>query len=99
MSNRCPHAGGSLEHAAQVGLTTSTMPGEYSYSRQGEIIRCPWHGWEFDVRTGHSYAEPDKIRTRTYPMQVEEGRTVVEGPYVAEKIPVKVEETYIVVDV
>jgi len=97
--NRCPHQGGPMCEGLLTGLVESSEPGKYSYSRKGEVIRCPWHGWEFDVRTGQSYCEPDKIRTRTYPIEVEPGQTVVEGPYVAEKIPVKVEETYIVVDV
>ncbi len=97
--NRCPHQGGPMCEGLLTGLVESATPGQYSYSRKGEIIRCPWHGWEFDVRTGQSYCEPDKIRTRAYPVEVEDGKTVVEGPYVAEKIPVRVEEQYIVVDV
>ncbi len=45
-----------------TGLIESDEPGHYKYSRKGEIIRCPWHGWEFDVRTGQSYCEPEKNR-------------------------------------
>ena len=52
MFNRCPHQGGSLCEGAVTGLVESTAAGRYSYSRRGEIIRCPWHGWEFDIRTG-----------------------------------------------
>jgi 3-phenylpropionate/trans-cinnamate dioxygenase ferredoxin subunit len=97
--NRCPHQGGSLCEGVLTGLVESITPGEYRYSRKGEILRCPWHGWEFDVRTGQSYCDPEKIRTKAYPVGVEAGQTVVEGPYVAETIPVKVEENYVVVDV
>ena len=97
--NRCPHQGGNLCDGILTGLVGSPAPGEYSYTRKGEILRCPWHGWEFDVRTGQSYCEPERIRTKTYNVEVEAGKTVVEGPYVAETIPVKVEEDYVVVDV
>ena len=97
--NRCPHQGGSLCEGVLTGLVEAPTPGEYTYSRKGEILRCPWHGWEFDVRTGQSYCDPEKIRTKSYPVEVEAGKTVVEGPYVAETIPVKVEEDYVVVDV
>ena len=97
--NRCPHQGGSLCEGALTGLVEATAPGDYRYTRQGEILRCPWHGWEFDVRTGQSACDPDKIRTRSYPVGIEAGKTVAEGPYVAETIPVKVEESYVVVDV
>src|ERR1700744_3252444 len=64
-----------------------------------EVIRCPWHGWEFDVRTGQSYCEPERIQVRSYPVEVAEGQRVVQGPYVAETVPVSVEEQYVVGDV
>ena len=97
--NRCPHQGGNLYAGRLTGLLEAPAPGKYVYSRQGEILRCPWHGWEFDVRTGQSYCDPERIRTRAYAVEVEPGKTVVEGPYVAETVPVRVEEDYVVVEV
>jgi nitrite reductase/ring-hydroxylating ferredoxin subunit len=97
--NRCPHQGGNLCEGKLIGLLESPEPGDYRYTRTGEILRCPWHGWEFDVRTGQSYCEPDRIRTKRYDVAVEPGRHVVEGPYVAETFPVAVEEQYVVVEV
>jgi 3-phenylpropionate/trans-cinnamate dioxygenase ferredoxin subunit len=73
-------------------------PGEIEYTRLGEIIRCPWHGWEFDVRTGQSYCDPKRFRAKAYPVNVEPGASVVKGPYVAETIAVSVESDYLVVD-
>ena len=64
--NVCPHQGGSLCEGALMGLTMSDEPGTYTLTRKGEMLRCPWHGWEFDVRTGQSWCDPDKIRTRSY---------------------------------
>ncbi|MCW3476670.1 Rieske (2Fe-2S) protein [Limobrevibacterium gyesilva] len=96
--NRCPHQGGSLCEGRLTGLLESSRPGEYRYTRQGEILRCPWHGWEFDIRTGQSYCDPERIRTRAYAVNVEPGRLVVEGPYVAETVAVSVEQDYVVVD-
>ena len=95
--NRCPHQGGNLCDGHVTGLLQSAEPG--AYTRKGEILRCPWHGWEFDIRTGQSYCDPERIRTKAYSVAVEHGQTVVEGPYVAETIPVRVEEDYVVVDV
>jgi 3-phenylpropionate/trans-cinnamate dioxygenase ferredoxin subunit len=97
--NRCPHQGGSLCEGAITGLLQSPEPGKYVYTRKGEILRCPWHGWEFDIRTGQSYCDPERIRAKSYPVQTAAGKSVVEGPYVAETIPVRVEEDYVVVDV
>jgi 3-phenylpropionate/trans-cinnamate dioxygenase ferredoxin subunit len=96
--NRCPHQGGSLCEGELSGLVESDQPGEYRYTRRGEILRCPWHGWEFDIRTGQSWCDPARIQTRAYPVEVATGQTVVQGPYVAETVPVTVEEDYVVVD-
>jgi len=97
--NRCPHQGGSLCNGILTGLLQSSEPGNYRYPRRGEIIQCPWHGWEFDVRTGQSYCDPNRIQAKSYPVEVEPGTQVVKGPYVAETFPVSVEEQYVVVEV
>src|SRR6185312_511236 len=96
--NRCPHQGGPMCEGILTGLIQSDEPGQYQYSRKGEIIRCPWHGWEFDVRTGQSFCDPSRIAVSSYPVEVTPGQAVVQGPYVAETIPVTVEEQYVVVD-
>ena len=83
---------------ALTGLMLSDEPGEYRVERYGEIIRCPWHGWEFDIRTGQSYCDPKRFRVKAYPAHVEAGATVVKGPYVAETLAVSVESDYVVVD-
>ena len=51
--NRCPHQAGPLVRGQAARAAGSGRPGEYRYSRPGEILRCPWHGWEFDVRPGN----------------------------------------------
>ncbi len=96
--NLCPHQGGSLCDGMTTGLLQSPEPGVFHYSRKGEFIRCPWHGWEFDIRTGRSYCTPDRIRTRSYKVDTAAGSTLVEGPYVAETVMVRVEEDYVVID-
>ena len=96
--DRCPHQGASLCQGKLVGLVEASGPGQYRYSRQGEIIRCPWHGWEYDLRTGKSWCEPHRARVRKFPVAIEPGRTLVEGPYVAETFPIRVEDDYVVID-
>jgi 3-phenylpropionate/trans-cinnamate dioxygenase ferredoxin subunit len=75
--NRCPHQGGSLCNGRLSGLVTSSRPGEYTMSRSGEIIRCPWHGWEFDIRTGQSWFDPRAVRVRRYDVSVEPGSVLL----------------------
>ena len=57
--NKCPHAGASLCRGMVIGLAQSDEPGEYRLTRPGEFLRCPWHGWEFDIRTGQSWFDPE----------------------------------------
>lgn len=74
--NTCPHQGGSLHEGKQVGLVESDRPADYRYSRRGEIIRCPWHGWEFDIRTGRSRCRPEKIKVPQYALAVADGAAI-----------------------
>ena len=99
LTDRCPHEGGSLCAGKLIGLVQSAEPGQYLYSRPHEMLQCSWHGWEFDIRTGQSYCDPDSIRARTYQVTVEPGDALAKGPFVAETFPVSVEDSYIVVEV
>jgi len=98
LNDRCPHQGGSLCDGLLTGHVESPTPGEYVYTRRGEMIRCPWHYWEFDIRTGKSWFDPKRVQVRQYPTHVEAGAVLAEGPYVAETFPVRVEDDYVVVE-
>ncbi len=96
--NRCPHQGGQLCQGKLVGLVTSTEPGRFDYSRPGEMLKCPWHNWEFDIRTGQSWCDPNSTWVRSYAVTVENGAALAKGPFVAETFAVSVEQDYVVVD-
>ena len=98
LSDKCPHKGGSLSRGKLTGLVVSRQPGSYEYSRAGEMLRCPWHGWEFDVRSGRSWCDPSRLRLINYAVSVEPGAKLVAGPYVAETFQVALEADYIVVE-
>jgi 3-phenylpropionate/trans-cinnamate dioxygenase ferredoxin subunit len=87
--NSCPHQGGALCLGPTVGLATAERPGEITYTREGEILRCPWHGWEFDLATGRSIFDPNRTRVKSYPVEVEELQ--------AEVYPVEIERDRVVV--
>jgi 3-phenylpropionate/trans-cinnamate dioxygenase ferredoxin subunit len=99
LANRCPHEGGPLCQGRIVALVQSDGPGHYALTRDREFLRCPWHGWEFDIRTGQSWCDPKSTRARQFHVMVEPGEALVKGPYVAETFPVSVEEQYLVVEV
>src|SRR5579883_2376416 len=86
LRNRCPHQGAELCTGTLGGCVTSPAPGEYQLTRPGEILRCPWHGWEFDLRTGRSHFDPRRVRVKSYPVLV------------AETFPVSVESSVVYVE-
>ena len=98
LANRCPHEGGPLCQGHIIPLVQSDGPGHYRLARHQEFLRCPWHGWEFEIRTGQSWCDPQSTRARQFQVKVESGETLVKGPYVAETFPVSVEEDYLVVE-
>ena len=95
--DRCPHQGASLCKGQLVGLVESDRPGQYNFTRNNEIIRCAWHGWEFDIRTGKSRCEPEKIKATQYNINTKTGSEIIEEAYEAETFDVVVEDNYVVV--
>ena len=98
LANRCPHAGGALCEGEVVGLVQSDGPGTYRITRQNEFVRCPWHGWEYEIATGQSWCDPKSTIARAFKIAVESGEELVKGPYIAESFPVSVEKQYVVVE-
>jgi nitrite reductase/ring-hydroxylating ferredoxin subunit len=103
----CPHQGGELSAGTVVRSVTATAPGCYEVDAARALVKCPWHGWEFDLETGQSWCDPVRQRTRPYAVAVVPGDTLLpsaegdqptRGPFVAETIAISVENEYVVVD-
>jgi 3-phenylpropionate/trans-cinnamate dioxygenase ferredoxin component len=56
----CAHQGGPLD----LGLF------------EGTAVTCPWHAWQFDVRTGEAVYDPGHC-IATYPVEVVENEILV----------------------
>jgi nitrite reductase (NADH) small subunit len=101
LRNSCPHQAAPLCLGAIKGMTMPSKPGEYVWAREGEILRCPWHGWEFDITTGRSIFNPHKTRVKSYEVTVErlpEGGEGIDAEAV-ETYEVTVEEGWVVLHV
>jgi 3-phenylpropionate/trans-cinnamate dioxygenase ferredoxin subunit len=68
--NHCPHQGGALCKGPLQTFVEADAPGRVRFDSSQAFVQCPWHGWEFDVRTGRSYADPARMRVRGYPVEV-----------------------------
>jgi nitrite reductase (NADH) small subunit len=77
VSDRCPHMGASMCAGSLSGTFVPAGPQELVYGMDQGVLRCPWHGWEFDVRTGRSLLEPDRIGLKTYRVSERDGEVVL----------------------
>lgn len=81
LRNLCPHKQGPLCVGRVSGRATAAAPPstykpELRWEREGEIIRCPWHLYEFELATGRCLVDP-RLRVKTFPVAVEDGQVVV----------------------
>lgn len=74
--NYCPHNGGALCQGPVTGTALPTDDYEFVYGYEDALIRCGWHGWEFEIATGQCLIDP-KMKARTYQVTVENGGDVV----------------------
>ena len=79
LRNRCPHQGGRLCEGQLWGVLQSERPGEFDYRPNREVLACPWHGWEFHLRTGQSWCAPEKLRVSRYAVATVAGADLVAG--------------------
>lgn len=76
VQNICPHAFAPVCLGKLGGTTLPSQPGEYIWGRDNEILRCPWHGWEFDLHSGQCLT--DRRRLKRFPVVIREERVYVE---------------------
>jgi 3-phenylpropionate/trans-cinnamate dioxygenase ferredoxin subunit len=59
--NLCPHALAPVCLGRVGGTTLPAAPGTFEWGRDGEILSCPWHGWEFDLLDGHCLTDKKRL--------------------------------------
>lgn len=68
--NRCPHQGAPVCLGEISVARLPSGPNEHRRGREGEILRCPRHGWEFELATGRSLCAP-QIRMERFTVATE----------------------------
>jgi 3-phenylpropionate/trans-cinnamate dioxygenase ferredoxin subunit len=84
LRNLCPHKSGPLCTGRVSGRIVADTPpsgralvrDDHDIAQDGEIIRCPWHLWEFEIATGRCLVDA-RMRVKTYPVALEDGWVVV----------------------
>jgi 3-phenylpropionate/trans-cinnamate dioxygenase ferredoxin subunit len=77
VKNNCPHQQAPLLAGVVGGTRLPSEPGEYVYGLDGQVLRCPWHAYEFDLSTGHCIADPDRYRVAVYDVERDGDEIVV----------------------
>ena len=73
--NRCLHQGGPVCEGRYFPRMTAVISPEgrvlgERYDRSEPHLVCPWHGWEYDLRSGHFCGNLAR-RLRSYPVELE----------------------------
>jgi nitrite reductase/ring-hydroxylating ferredoxin subunit len=89
-ANHCPHMGGPacqgkiMPKVEEVIAEDHTSKG-MAFSKSRMNIVCPWHGYEFDMRTGVHAGNP-KVRLRAIKVSVSsDGDVIVSLPEARER--------------
>lgn len=80
-SNYCLHAGGPVCQGMMINRVEELLDEEKQslgdrFSGDPHIV-CPWHGYEYDLRTGQHPADPS-IKLRSYRVFERSGEVFVE---------------------
>jgi nitrite reductase/ring-hydroxylating ferredoxin subunit len=77
--NVCPHQSAPVcAGLVRPHLVSAGGPGQIGLD-EVPILACPWHGWEFDVRTGDCVSG-DNRGVKTYPVRTDSGRVLIDLP-------------------
>jgi nitrite reductase (NADH) small subunit len=65
----CPHRGADLTFGTVCGTMLPSDPHRYIYGRHQQLLRCPWHGWQFELETGRAVFD-ERTGVPAYPVEV-----------------------------
>jgi len=75
--NKCPHLQGPVCQGKILPLAVEDVQADGSsngrvFSKTKMNVVCPWHGFEFDIRTG-THPMDSKVRLRKIPLKIVDG--------------------------
>ncbi len=78
LRNWCPHKGAPMCKFKPTGTMIPGPPGTLEWAHEGEILRCPWHGFEFSIETGLRPYTDSSMRLRLYPARIVQGDILID---------------------
>jgi nitrite reductase (NADH) small subunit len=79
--NVCPHALAPICEGRLTGTFVPSEPGTAVWGMENRILRCPWHGFEYDLANqGQTVFTTFKARVRMFPVTVADDLVSVDVP-------------------
>lgn len=91
IGSKCPHQAANMCGGAVKGTMEPSERNEYRFAQEGEIVTCPWHGYEFSMRTGASVGGALKGRLGAYETEVRDGSVYCSARRVRPERPTRAE--------
>jgi len=76
IKNVCPHMGAPICQGTIHATHRPSDVQEFHPALADRILRCPWHGWEFDLITGKGLYDATS-RMATYAVEIDSNGDVV----------------------
>lgn len=78
LAAKCLHQGGPLDQGRVYEHHATTKDaGEYALETGRDVLKCPWHGYEYDIKTGCTVFDPNRA-VQTFQAYEEEDQIVVQ---------------------
>lgn len=75
LADACPHRGAPICSAGQL-VPVVTLDGGRARVGVADHVRCPWHRWDFDVRTGACHGAPH-LRLKRFDVSIDGEEVVI----------------------
>lgn len=80
LRNQCPHMLAPIcKGSVGAVMNLNGLVGTITLDGDRPVIGCPWHGWQFSLRTGQAIWG-ERLRVQTFPTQCQAGRVLIDVP-------------------
>jgi nitrite reductase (NADH) small subunit len=76
--NICPHKRAPVCRGTLRGTMLPSDPSTFVFGLEGQILQCPWHGWEFDLESGSTVCGHEGKKLTLYSVTLKERAVYIE---------------------
>lgn len=75
--NTCPHKQAPVCQGTVGGTMLPSDPCEFEFGLEGQVLKCPWHGWEFDITSGESLFGISSRKVQKYLIELKDDKIYI----------------------